>query len=257
MATVPTLPLLVLVDDAPEIGVIVKHLGVRAGQDVRVYEDVAGAWDFLTRARPDLLIVDLNLSGENGLVLCRRVRATPAFTQLAVALFTNWDRPEDVIAGLEAGVNFMLSKELLCRPENWQARIQELLLPIDSRPYQQSLSWTEETFAEAQPAAWTEALNTTLRAHVVRRLGPEISQVLLRRALAKLVPDNLIGTLAPTGLSLDPALPGRRHSPELVARIALALAEQLWCVGGSATSAPFAVALAGAIPALAGLLEQP
>ena len=104
MATVPTLPLLVLVDDAPEIGVIVKHLGVRAGQDVRVYEDVAGAWDFLTRARPDLLIVDLNLSGENGLVLCRRVRATPAFTQLAVALFTNWDRPEDVIAGLEAGI---------------------------------------------------------------------------------------------------------------------------------------------------------
>src|SRR5258708_4034997 len=94
-------PLLLLVDDAPEIGIIVERLGKRAGQEVICCADALVGWDYLEQTiasggaastrmpRPDLVILDLNLPGVSGVELCRRIRATPELETLPVALFSH------------------------------------------------------------------------------------------------------------------------------------------------------------------------
>ena len=76
---------------------------------------------------PDLVLVDINLPGVSGLDLVRRLRATPTLAALPVAIFSATDRPDEVQAGLEAGADFVLSKDLLGSPTAWLGRIEELL----------------------------------------------------------------------------------------------------------------------------------
>src|SRR4051812_37663767 len=101
------LPLLLLVDDEPALGDIVSYLGKRLGIEVAVCLDVPSAWDFLQTRRPDLLLLDKNLTGISGPELCRRIRATPSLSDLRVSLFSHWGQPADVAAGFEAGADFV------------------------------------------------------------------------------------------------------------------------------------------------------
>ncbi|HJT75803.1 MAG TPA: response regulator, partial [Gemmataceae bacterium] len=56
-------PLLLLVDDAPEMGLLVRRLGRQAGYDLLACEDAGAAWRHLenTTAAPDLVLLDLHL----------------------------------------------------------------------------------------------------------------------------------------------------------------------------------------------------
>lgn len=118
---------LLLVEDSPDITWIVQRLGRRTGHEVMVCSDVPAAWEALHQRRPDLVLLDLNLPGARGEDLCRRVRADPTLEYLPLALFTHWDRPEDVIAGLEAGADYVVSKELLADPVAWGRRLADCL----------------------------------------------------------------------------------------------------------------------------------
>ena len=126
-------PSLLVVDDAPEIVRLVEWLGRRQGYEVRSAGDVQAAWQTLQEWRPDLVLLDLNLPGDNGLVLCRRLRQASELASLPVALFGDWQRSDDIAEGLEAGIDFMIAKDLLCRPDEWQARLQEILEAIGRR----------------------------------------------------------------------------------------------------------------------------
>jgi len=96
-------PLLMLVDDSAEMGVIVACLGKRADWEVQVCLDAETAWVALAQRRPDLVLLDVNLPGASGPEWLRRVRATPDFTGLPVALYTHWGLANDVATGLDAG----------------------------------------------------------------------------------------------------------------------------------------------------------
>ena len=81
-----TPPRLLLVDDAPEIALIVRRYCHRAGIAVDARADPAAARDALAAARqlPDLLLLDVNLPGESGVELCRRLKGEPRFADLPV-----------------------------------------------------------------------------------------------------------------------------------------------------------------------------
>src|SRR5207253_9005358 len=173
-------PHLVLVDDSPEIGLIVERLARRAGQEVLSCGNVPAAWERLQQIRPDILILDLSLPGEDGLVLCRKVRQARELRLLKMALFSNWDRPADIVAGLVGGVDYVLSKELLCKPEEWQARLDELLQDSDGRPVRLSLSLKGAHHVTAARCA--EIINQALRMPVLRSLDREVMQALFECA---------------------------------------------------------------------------
>ena len=240
-----TRPYMLLVDDTLEIGLIVRRLGKLAGIDVGCATDVPSARQALLSRTPEIVLLDLNLPGENGLVLCKQIRESAQTAELPIALFSHWDRPEDIVAGLEAGVDFVVSKDLLCRPADWQARMNELLLPRDSRPHARLLSLTKEKPAVAPDP--DRVIHQVLRS-VSHQYGLEFGQVLFRRALrlagGKLGPEMLL----PDGLGL---LANGMISPadsKRVAKLARELADQLWCILGSSESATWRAALMAAIP---------
>jgi len=237
-------PLVLVVDDAPEIVFIVQRYGREAGQQVVGCGNAEAASEYLRQTRPDLLLLDLNLPGMSGLELCRRLRATPAQADLPVALFTHWDRPADIAAGLEAGADFAIFKDLLCRPEAWQSRLAEILQPADGRSALASLSWTQARLPTSSPEAWLESINQALRHPSVRQLGPEVLTVLASRALRRAELSFAREWLLPGGLTLDVARIAPALRPEAVAALVAALAEQLWRVFGTAEGAPVWAALA-------------
>src|SRR5437763_16887856 len=120
-------PLVLVVDDVSEIVFIVQRYGRQAGHEVAGCGDAESAWEYLQQTRPDLLLLDIKLTGMSGLELCRRLRAAPAQAGLPIALFTHWDRPAEIAAGLEAGADFAISKELPSQREAWLARLGEML----------------------------------------------------------------------------------------------------------------------------------
>jgi CheY-like chemotaxis protein len=255
-----TRPLLLLVDDAPEITLIVQRLGKWAGYDLASSADVPSAWEWLSAAprRPDLLIVDLNLPGLGGLELCRRLRAAPELSRLPVALFGSWDRPDDLAAGVQAGVDFFLPKELLADPDAWRDRLGEILAAADGRLPPGSLSWLEGFALPLSREEWLDAIDQALRHPIVTVWGPDVVRVLVRRAGQRAQPSpapDEPGEHAAGGadwrllddLQLDRRPLARSVSPELLRAFAAALGEEMGRLFGTGVRKPFELALRDAL----------
>jgi DNA-binding response OmpR family regulator len=245
-------PRLLVVDDVPDITLIVRRLSQRFGHEVIGCLDAASAWAPLFE-RPDLVILDLNLPGESGLDLCRRIRATPTLADLPIALFSHCERPEDIVAGLESGIDYVLSKDLLGRPDQWQQRLHELLSPVDSRPYRRSLSWTVDVVLPVEH--WLGPLNQALRQQVLR-MGTRILVALLQRALLRTGLGRAADWFQSDGWTLDIRRIATGQSPERILTFTAAIAEFLWAVVGTTGSAPFRSALTDGPPALVELFAD-
>jgi CheY-like chemotaxis protein len=59
---------------------------------------------------PDLLLLDVNMPGHDGVEVCRRLRADDRFARTPIVMLTAAARPEDVRRGLEAGATEYLTK---------------------------------------------------------------------------------------------------------------------------------------------------
>jgi DNA-binding response OmpR family regulator len=265
--------LLMLVEDAPEVVTLVRLFARRAGLRVEARPDVPSAWQFLAGVAdplPDLVLLDLTLPGEPGLALLRRLRGGPPVAGLPVALFTQWDRPDEVANGLDAGADYVISKELLGRPDAWQARIDEILRRLRGRGGDISLSSLGTPLTDSSTDVLLCALDRTFRLPSVRQLGPQVLTRLVgragERALAALQAAGAAGGCVPTPanqpedwLTPDGTVPILAHLPALLrpgaaALLAVALAEELWRVSGADATALLRDALVQSFPLAVELL---
>ena len=118
----PDTPALLIVDDDRDIrNLLAEHL---EGQGFRVRKAADGkAMMAALDAEPvDLVVLDLNLPGEDGLSLCRRLRATDA---TPIIMLTARNEPVDRILGLEMGADDYLAKPF--EPRELVARIRSVL----------------------------------------------------------------------------------------------------------------------------------
>jgi PAS domain S-box-containing protein len=120
-------PVILLVEDLPDFGLIVQRLGQRAGQTLQWFTTAEDAWDYLQDHHPDLVLLDIHLPGMNGIELCHRIRAVPRLANLKIALFSQGEHPARVADARAAGANYVLSKDLVCHPERWQRQLEEIL----------------------------------------------------------------------------------------------------------------------------------
>ncbi len=86
-------------------------------------------WVMLERARIDLIVLDLMLPGDDGLVLCRDLRAR---SELPVIMLTARGDETDRIVGLEMGADDYLPKPF--NPRELLARIKGVLRRARSLP---------------------------------------------------------------------------------------------------------------------------
>lgn len=104
--------LVLMVDDEPEAGEIVKRLLEPFGARVATVESASEAFDAFRRLRPDVLVTDLNMPDEDGFTLLERVRELPpeeGGATPAVAL-SGYFGPEDTGRVISAGFESLMAK---------------------------------------------------------------------------------------------------------------------------------------------------
>ncbi|HZZ77207.1 MAG TPA: ATP-binding protein [Gemmataceae bacterium] len=123
-------PNIVLVEDQPDVGMIIQKLAKRDGLTVSWFPTAEEGWEHLRVHGADLILLDVNLPGISGVDLCRRLRGHPMLAETPVAMFTPDREPEKLDELRAAGADFFLTKDLLCEPLHWQMKIKELLAQI-------------------------------------------------------------------------------------------------------------------------------
>ncbi len=142
-----TLTHILIVDDDHEIASLLAEYLVRNGYKTSTASDGKAMWKTLDENRIDLIVLDLNLPGEDGLTLCRNLRARSS--SIPVIMLTARGEPVDRILGLEMGADDYLPKPF--EPRELLARIRSVLrrsqaLPSTTSPsdlrYAHFAGWT-------------------------------------------------------------------------------------------------------------------
>ncbi|QQX84285.1 response regulator transcription factor [Cupriavidus necator] len=108
MEFTPTLPIrLLIVDDDPQIRAMLADYLSTFGMQADGVEGGAEMRQAMAATRYDLVILDLSLPGENGLALCRELRAR---TEVAVIMLTARAELADRVVGLEVGADDYVTK---------------------------------------------------------------------------------------------------------------------------------------------------
>ena len=134
-----TLDHILIVDDDAEIRSLLSQYLQKNGLRVTAVADGRAMWQALEAGRIDLIVLDLMLPGEDGLTLCRNLRAKSS--DIPVIMLTARGEETDRIVGLEMGADDYLAKpfsarELLARIKAILRRARSLpenLRPDDSR----------------------------------------------------------------------------------------------------------------------------
>jgi two-component system OmpR family response regulator len=132
-SAMPATPHVAVVDDHKDIRELVgRYLGEH-GFRVSVAESAASFRHVLERSALDLVVLDIMMPGEDGLSLCRQLRAT---TALPIIMLTAVAEDTDRIIGLEMGADDYLTKPF--NPRELLARIKAVLRRAHSLPLQRA-----------------------------------------------------------------------------------------------------------------------
>lgn len=130
-------PHIAVVDDHKEIReLLVRYLGSH-GFRVSEADGAASFRRLMERSAFDLVVLDVMMPGEDGISLCRDLRAT---SQLPVIFLTAVSEDADRILGLEMGGDDYLTKPF--NPRELLARIRSVLRRTNSLPVQRSRTVT-------------------------------------------------------------------------------------------------------------------
>jgi two-component system OmpR family response regulator len=122
-------PHVLVVDDHREIREALAQYLERNGMRASVADSAAAARRVLAAAAIDLVVLDVMMPGEDGLQLCRQLRAT---TRLPVILLTAMTEETDRIVGLEVGADDYVTKPF--NPRELLARIKAVIRRSHSLP---------------------------------------------------------------------------------------------------------------------------
>jgi CheY-like chemotaxis protein len=103
---------ILVVEDSPTQALHVQALLEREGVRVVLAGDGPEGIALAQRAHPDLVILDMQLPGMNGLQVCSELKRMPATAEIPVILFTRHDDPEMIAMGLQSGIVDYIPKDV-------------------------------------------------------------------------------------------------------------------------------------------------
>lgn len=118
-----TKPKIIVLDDEAELRNMLQRFLGSQGFEVRAVADSQRLDRYLQREPYDLLVLDLMMEPEDGLSVCRRLRAEGH--TLPILMLTAKGDPVDRVIGLETGADDYLAKPFL--PGELVARVRALL----------------------------------------------------------------------------------------------------------------------------------
>ena len=120
---------ILIVEDDPEIRRLLADFMRKEGFEAECADGGKAMDAALQRMRPDLIVLDLMLPGEDGLSICRRLRAGD---DIPILMLTAKSDEIDRVVGLEMGADDYLAKPFA--PRELLARIRAILRRTRSAP---------------------------------------------------------------------------------------------------------------------------
>ncbi len=110
-----------VVEDEAELASLIEYNLTRGGFDVRILNGAGQTLQELETWRPDLIVLDVMLPGQDGFDLCRQIRRTATLGQTPIIFLTARSDEVDRVLGLEIGGDDYITKPF--SPRELVARI--------------------------------------------------------------------------------------------------------------------------------------
>ena len=104
------MPKIYVVDDEKDIREILKVNLQKNGFDVATFASAEEVLKQVTIAKPDLFILDIMMSGMDGLDLCKQIRASNTLKDIPILFLSAKSQELDKVLGLELGADDYITK---------------------------------------------------------------------------------------------------------------------------------------------------
>lgn len=101
---------IILIEDEEDIAALIKLQAEISGYKLHVEVDGINGYRAVEREKPDLVILDIMLPGQNGLDVCRKIKSNPELRDIPVIILTAKSEELDVVLGLELGADDYVAK---------------------------------------------------------------------------------------------------------------------------------------------------
>ena len=116
---------LLLIEDEEDIAAIIKLQAELSGYKLHVEVDGINGYRAIEREKPDLVLLDIMLPGQNGYDVCRKIKSNPELRNIPVVIISAKDEELDVLLGLELGADDYVAKPF--SPKILMSRIKAVL----------------------------------------------------------------------------------------------------------------------------------
>jgi two-component system alkaline phosphatase synthesis response regulator PhoP len=101
---------ILLIEDEEDIAALIKLQAEVLGYKLHVEVDGINGYRAVEREKPDLVILDIMLPGQNGFDVCRKIKNNAELKNIPVIILTAKGEELDVVLGLELGADDYVAK---------------------------------------------------------------------------------------------------------------------------------------------------
>lgn len=101
---------ILLIEDEEDIAALIKLQAEISGYKLHLETDGINGYRAVERERPDLVVLDIMLPGQNGLDVCRKIKSHPELKHVPVIIISAKNEELDVVLGLELGADDYVAK---------------------------------------------------------------------------------------------------------------------------------------------------
>ena len=101
---------ILMIEDEEDIAALIKLQAELSGYKLHVEVDGVNGCRAIEREKPDLVILDVMLPGENGLDVCRKIKSNPETKNIPVIILSAKGEEIDIVLGLELGADDYVPK---------------------------------------------------------------------------------------------------------------------------------------------------
>ena len=98
------------VEDDSSIRELMVYTLQASGFEACGFQDSTAFWNMMKEKKPELVILDIMLPGEDGISILKKLRTSPVTEEIPVIMATAKDSEYDTVIGLDSGADDYLSK---------------------------------------------------------------------------------------------------------------------------------------------------
>ncbi|MCR5213297.1 MAG: response regulator transcription factor [Eubacterium sp.] len=98
------------IEDDSSIRELMIYTLQASGYEACGFEDGISFWNRIKNEKPELIILDIMLPGEDGISILKKLRSSPATEDIPVIMATAKDSEYDTVIGLDSGADDYLAK---------------------------------------------------------------------------------------------------------------------------------------------------